>query len=141
MRRAVAFSVSLSRIHNLPDYKATRKKLRNQATPTEVILWHYLRKRIFFGLKFRRQHSIGKYIVDFYCMSLLLAIEVDGGGHWNSQQATKDYARQRWIESQNILVVRFKINYITFNIEGVLLKLEKVTRVRAATFNHPLFPS
>ena len=67
-------------IHNNKTLADRRKELRNNATPQEAILWQHL-KDSNFGCKFRRQHSIGPYIVDFYCPSKKLIIELDGSQH------------------------------------------------------------
>jgi very-short-patch-repair endonuclease len=67
--------------HNRPELKEVRKKLRNQATPAEAALWKLLSGKKCGGLKFRRQHSVGPYILDFYCPEAKLAIEVDGNAH------------------------------------------------------------
>jgi very-short-patch-repair endonuclease len=64
--------------HNSPILKPVRKKLRKNLTPAEARMWSYLKSAQFNGLKFRRQHSIGPYIVDFYCPALRLALELDG---------------------------------------------------------------
>ena len=83
-----------------------RRHLRNFATEAEQRLWLVLRKRSLCGLKFRRQYSVGKYIVDFYCPSLRLAIEVDGAHHYTPEQSIYDAERTKYVESRNIKVVR-----------------------------------
>ena len=77
-------------IHNLVNRKQIRRKLRNSATPQEVIIWSRL-KNSQLDYKFRRQHSIGKYIVDFYCPQIKLAIEVEGDSHFTEDAVKNDY--------------------------------------------------
>ena len=71
----------VSRIHNNPKFIEIRKELRNDATPAEAVLWTILRKKQAGDLKFRRQNSVGKYIMDFYCPGKKLAIELEGKIH------------------------------------------------------------
>ena len=81
------------------------KAFRRRSTDTERKLWLVLRNRGFENLKFRRQHPLGKYIVDFVCLEKSFIIEVDGGGH--ADQKEKDNERTQWLESQGFKVVRF----------------------------------
>ena len=106
-------------IHDLPNRKVFRKKLRRSATPQEVILWARLRRGQM-GYKFRRQHSIGKYIVDFYCSEKKLIIEIDGSQHINN---IADISRTEYLNKLGFKVLRFWDNEINNNIEGVLLKI------------------
>ena len=82
------------------------KELRNHLTNAEMKLWGYLRSKPF-GYKFRRQHPIGSFIVDFYCHALKLAIEVDGSIHEHEDVKQADEERQRLIEMEGIQVIRF----------------------------------
>lgn len=127
----------MPRIHNRVEQKTLRQKLRNSATPAEVILWHYLRQRRLLGFKFRCQHGIGNFVVDFYCVSLALAIEIDGSGHWAEEQIVYDQARERWIGNQGILIVRFSNYEINTNIDGVITELIKVIKLRSQAHDHP----
>ncbi len=74
--------MSRQRIHNRIELKTFRKKLRNHSTSAEAVLWTYLKHRQLDGRKFRRQYSIGNYIVDFYCAEEQLVIELDGEDHF-----------------------------------------------------------
>ena len=98
------------KLNNLPELKAFRKKLRNQLTPAEAKLWTHLKAKKLDGRKFRRQHSIGPFILDFYCPSEHLAVELDGQGHL----FTRDYDRQRdlFLEYFDILVLRFENKFV-----------------------------
>lgn len=88
------------------DAKPFRRLLRQQSTAAEAMLWCRFRNRRFMQLKIRRQHSIGKYIVDFYCEELKLIIEVDGKVHDNLVQANYDYDRDQCLRSQGYSIYR-----------------------------------
>jgi very-short-patch-repair endonuclease len=81
--------------------------LRKNATDCERILWRHLRNRNFAGYKFRRQHPIDSYTLDFYCPAVKLAIELDGSGHGYRLCETHDQAREQFLASQGIAVIRF----------------------------------
>src|SRR5690606_37295233 len=80
-------------INNLPHLKTFRKQLRNNLTPAEASLWKMLQGKQLDGRKFRRQHSVTNYILDFYCPAEKLAIELDGQGHFEASQAEYDFER------------------------------------------------
>ena len=86
-------------------------------TEAERILWQQLRKRQLLGFKFRRQHPMGRYIIDFACTDAQLVIEVDGGQH--SEQRDYDATRTDWLNNQGYTVLRFWNNEILANMEGV----------------------
>lgn len=94
------------------------RELRKQQTSAEAFLWECLRDRRLLKAKFRRQHNIGQYIVDFYCHAALLAIEVDGAVH-DSQQV-RDADRDEWIQSQGLTVLRFRNDEVFDELEKVL---------------------
>lgn len=110
----------MTQLHNKPEYKPVRKFLRNNSTKAEVILWRFLKKKQACGFKFRRQHGIGSFIVDFYCPEKRLAVELDGDVHEDKKQASYDRVRQRKIESLGIKVLRFTNEEVIQNIEDVL---------------------
>jgi very-short-patch-repair endonuclease len=87
------------------------RALRNNTTLTERRLWAHLRGRKLEGFKFRRQHPIGEYIVDFYCPAAHLVIELDGYTHTFEKQVDYDEARDRWLKSQGCNVLRFSADY------------------------------
>lgn len=95
-----------------------RQALRKSMPKAEVIMWSYLRKRQIKGLKFRRQYSVGDFIIDFYSPQLRLGIEIDGESHLRSE--TKDTERQDFIESKDIKLVRYWNIDIYENIDGVI---------------------
>ena len=81
------------------------RQLRSTMSLPEVLLWQLLRKNPQ-GVKFRRQHPIGTYILDFYCAQARIGIEIDGAAHDMSDRAVRDEARDAWLEAQGITVVR-----------------------------------
>ena len=85
-------------IHNRKYLFDFRKYIRNNSTSAEVTLWKSLKRKQVEGLKFRRQHSIENYIVDFYCPTLKLIIELDGEYHNNLVQENKDSLRTEQLE-------------------------------------------
>ncbi len=85
---------------------AFRRVLRKKATDAEIAVWGLLRRRRL-GPKFRRQHTAGPYTLDFFCPSARLAIELDGGQHYEGPQLERDLARDAWLEDQGIHVLRF----------------------------------
>lgn len=115
------------KIFNRISKKKFRKYLRNNSTRAEQLLWYQLKSKQLDGYKFRRQHGIGKYIVDFYCPKRSLVIEVDGDTHSTKEEIRYDQKRQRYIESLGIKVLRFtnediyeRIDYILENIEDFI---------------------
>jgi very-short-patch-repair endonuclease len=81
------------------------KKLRKNQTKEERKLWHYLRSKHINGLKFRRQHPLGPYTVDFICLENKLVIELDGSQHIINKE--KDIEKNNWLKSQNFFILRF----------------------------------
>ena len=92
-------------------------------TGPEKQLWLKLRARQFQGLKFRRQHGIGPYIVDFYCPERLLVLEIDRDSHADAEHILKDQERDRYLHSLGLHVVRFQNHDVMQNLDGVLEEL------------------
>jgi very-short-patch-repair endonuclease len=100
--------------------------LRKSITPEELLLWYKIKgKRL--GHKFRRQHSIGHFIADFYCAEKKLVIELDGSQHLDNVEYDKE--RTDYFESLNIKVVRFWNDEINKNIEGVVMKIKEELKI------------
>lgn len=95
------------RIFTRKDVRKLRKELRNNATEAEKRLWYLLKNKSLDSIKFRRQHSIGPYIMDFYCPSLKLCIELDGYGHETFEALQHDKKRTFFINYAGISVLRF----------------------------------
>ena len=103
------------------------RRLRQKQTDPEKILWECLRAKRLNGLKFRRQHSIGRYIADFYCSEARLVIELDGGVHHLKDQRDYDKVRQDVIETREIRVVRIRNEEIEQDPEAVLREILLLT--------------
>jgi len=110
----------MSKIHNLKRLEKFRKKLRKSLTPAEAVLWNAIKNKQLEGRKFRRQHSIGNYIVDFYCPQEKLVIELDGAGHFTHEGNEKDEVRDNYLNSLGIRVIRFENKELYHNLEAVL---------------------
>jgi very-short-patch-repair endonuclease len=94
-------------IHNKQVLKARRKELRNNPTQAEKMLWSMLQRSNLGGCKFRRQHSVGAYILDFYCPAKRLAVELDGDSHFTDEAMAADLERTAYLNTFNIKVLRF----------------------------------
>ena len=99
------------------------RELRRPQTPAEQKLWARLRNRQLGGLKFRRQHPIGRFILDFCCVKRKLAIELDGPSH--ASQVEYDRDRTAWLEQKGYKVIRFTNAQVHHNLEGVLLEIAR----------------
>lgn len=115
----------MEQLNNHKRLKEIRKALRNNPTSAENTLWQFLRKSQLQGKKFRRQHSIGNYVLDFYCPSEKLAIELDGEYHTETTQLLNDNERDLFLENLGVKVLRFE-NYLVFTqIERVLEEIKQ----------------
>ena len=115
----------MERIKNLIALKDKRKELRKHLTPAEARLWIYL-KNSRLGYKFRRQYSVGYYILDFYCPNMKLAIELDGSPHNTEQGFVNDEKRTQFLNNQGIKVIRFENKDVINNLEGVLAEIRRI---------------
>ena len=94
--------------------------LRKKATDPERILWRHLRNRNFAGYKFRRQHPLDSYDLDFYCPTAKLAIELDGGGHNYRVGQIRDRTRSEFLARSGIIVLRFWNHQVRQELDSVL---------------------
>lgn len=111
-------------IYNDQILKTRRKELRKSGTDSERLLWKHLRNKQFYKIKFLRQYSVGPYILDFYCPSSRLAIELDGGGHAEDDQKIYDLDRTRYLRDKDIKIIRFWNADVIKNTEAVLEKIK-----------------
>jgi len=112
--------------------------------PAEVILWSKMKGRQLSGFRFRRQHPVGSYFLDFYCPEIKLCIELDGDQHGQEQALIRDRDRTSFLEDKNITVLRFWNNEIYDNVDGVLeaileqaLSLGKEIKIRRDGISSP----
>jgi len=107
-------------------YLAWARTNRSEQNGAEDRMWYLLRAHRFQGYKFRRQHKIGPFIVDFVCLSSKLIIEVDGDTHGNDEAERSDARRQNWLERQGFQVLRFDNGYIYEEPGGVWEMIDEV---------------
>ncbi|MGK7390705.1 MAG: endonuclease domain-containing protein [Candidatus Cyclobacteriaceae bacterium M2_1C_046] len=107
-------------VNNRKELKGFRKQLRNNGTAAEATLWTHLKGRQLQGRKFRRQFSVENYILDFYCPSENLAIELDGYYHFTSAGFEYDEIRTKFLNTKGIKVIRFENSEVFDALESVL---------------------
>ncbi len=117
-------------INNKSELKNYRKQLRNSSTSAEAVLWTYLQKSQVENRKFRRQHSLGNFIADFYCPSEKLVVELDGEDHFWEPGIEKDRIKENYLKSIGIKVIRFENKWVFEDIAWVLEQIK-------VAFNHP----
>lgn len=110
-------------IHNRKELEHYRKNLRNNLTSAEATLWKYLKGKQL-GKKFRRQHSVGNYIIDFYCATERIAIELDGAQHFTEDGMKYDAKRTEYLNSLNIKVLRFENVRVFEDLQNVLAEIK-----------------
>jgi len=100
---------------------ARARQLRREQTPAEALLWEHLRNRRLKGLKFRRQHPVGRFVADFYCAQHRLIVELDGAVH--RMQGEYDALRTEELERDGYRVIRFTDNQVERDLEWVLERI------------------
>jgi very-short-patch-repair endonuclease len=118
-----------NKLHNLQNLKERRKKLRSEMTPAEAFLWTRLSNGKLDGRKFRRQHSIGQFAVDFYCPAEKLSIELDGTPHFTEEGIENEKKTTNYLRSVGIKEIRFE------NAEAFDLTEEVLERIRSCFKN------
>ncbi|MGE5480108.1 MAG: endonuclease domain-containing protein [Chloroflexota bacterium] len=111
------------KLNNWNNLKGRRKELRNNCTDEEALLWARLKNSQLMGYKFRRQHSVGPYILDFYCPSIKIAIELDGSQHNTADNKEYDKNRDEWLSAVGIKVIRFQNYELKSDLERVLTRI------------------
>ncbi len=101
------------------------RSLKRRMTKAEGILWERLRNRKLLGFKFRRQHPIEKFIVDFYCHERRLVIELDGNIHDREDVKERDFGREQILQDMGLIVIRFNNNEVYYDLASVLRKVTK----------------
>jgi very-short-patch-repair endonuclease len=120
------------RIH--PNIRQFARELRQPQTPAEATLWRHLRNRNL-RCKFRRQHPIDFFIIDFYCAEAKLLIEIDGASHLVKEQMQYDLARTEYLEELGYKVIRFTNNDVRYNINTVADEIIKAVEKRIEEMN------
>lgn len=110
-----------------PEIHRRARELRKQMTPSERLLWDALRGNSLNGFKFRRQHPVKNFIVDFYCHEIKLVIEVDGGIHQQKDQEEYDSGRTFELEELGLRIIRFRNEDVLESLETVVTQISKLT--------------
>ena len=118
-------------IHGPSSTQAHARRLRRNLSLPEVLLWRVLRARPA-GLRFRRQHPAGRYVLDFFCPSARLAVEVDGEAHGRGDRPERDALRDAWLAAQGVRVVRVRAVDVLDDLDAVVLHI--VSAVPAARY-------
>ena len=117
-----------------PQMLQASRRLRAEATAAEEILWQALRGDRLDGFRFRRQHAIGRFVLDFYCPARKIAIEIDGGVHDEPDQAARDEARTQALEAQGIAVFRLRNEQVVNDVQGAVEQVRKAVSERPQRF-------
>jgi very-short-patch-repair endonuclease len=109
----------MGEVSNRKDLKAVRQGLRSSGTSSEAVLWKCLSGNKLDGRKFRRQHTVGPFVLDFYCPSERLCVEVDGGAHHDPTSSINDQSRDEYLTAMGIRVLRIENKEVIDDLEGV----------------------
>ncbi|GJL91684.1 endonuclease domain-containing protein [Hyphococcus sp.] len=130
----------MSRFDRTPLKTERAQALRNNATSAERRLWFRLKGNQQHGFRFRRQHPIGSYVLDFYCPEVRLCVELDGDQHGFPKIVAHNLVRTKFLERKNICVIRFWNYDIYHNVDGVVdaildqaMSLRRETKINAKT--------
>jgi very-short-patch-repair endonuclease len=121
-------------LFNRKSLKLFRSSHRNNSTSAEAVLWDMLKSKNINGRKFRRQHSIGNYIVDFCCTSEKLVIELDGNPHGEYHKIEKDIKRDQYLESLGFSILRFENRLVFQEPEFVKNEIRKIFKMKDPEF-------
>ena len=102
-----------------------RRELRHNTTPAEKLFWSKVANRAFQNLKFRKQHGIGPYVVDFYCAEKKLIVEIDGDSHATDRDIENDQERTKYLVGLSYEIVRYQNRDVINNVEGVFEDLAR----------------
>jgi len=121
------------RLEGSPGGKRNAKRLRKEMTPPEIGLWLALRRNDA-GLRFRKQHAVEDYVLDFYCAPARLAVEVDGEVHGRGDRPERDMVRDAWLASRGLHVLRYPATEILSNLEDVVRQIVAIALERRSQF-------
>ena len=118
-----------------PNLKEKARELRNNSTKSEIVLWKYLKGRQMCGLDFHRQKPVDQFILDFFCLSIYLGIELDGYTHHFEDKAVSDIKREKRLMSLGIRIIRFWDEDVFYEIDNVLRVIEITVQKRKKLFD------
>ena len=107
--------------YNAPKMNLLRKNLRNNGTSAEATLWNALKSRQIDGFKWRRQYSVGSYILDFYCVEARLGIELDGSPHFTPDGMEKDFLRKTFLDEEHDIEILHIENNLIWNCSDLVI--------------------
>ena len=122
-------------VHNKKSLIEIRRLLRRNMTDAEFLLWNRLRNKKLDNLKFNRQHSIGNYIVDFYCASKKLIIEIDGGIHLDKEVQRNDRERDQVLMEMDYTILRFANDEVFDDMEKLMSTIRRIAIQKSYSFN------
>ncbi len=128
----------MTEIFNRRDQTVKRQVLRREAPELERRFWERLRRGQVAGARFRRQYSVGSYVLDFYCPGLKLAVEVDGPTHEGGDTPAYDTARQAFVETLGVVFVRVSNSEVYGDLDGVVERIAAWVRERGEMDPIPL---
>jgi len=115
----------MTKLYNLEILKSRRRVLRRNPPSPEIIVWNTVRNRQIDGCKFKRQYSVGRFVIDFSVPNLKLAVEIDGDTHYKESEQEKDRHRQQYLEKLGIKFLRFTNQDINENLNGVVERIRE----------------
>ena len=118
----------MTKHYNKTIEKEKRRKLRRNSTHVEELVWNFIRNRQLLGYKFRRQYSVDRYVIDFYCSEIKLAVELDGASHNSVEQKIYDLKRQKELEAFGIKFLLISDDEIFSNPNKAFEKIEKAIK-------------
>lgn len=127
----------LRKLHDQEGQTDLRRKLRSKLPPAEWLLWQELKNRGLKGLKFRRQHGLGNYILDFYCPKAKLAIELDGPSHDRKKAKIYDKQRDDFTKAFGIKTIRFKNEEVYNDMDKVLQRIRMQLDLKEVSPSQP----
>ena len=127
--------IHLPRPMNPVEFSRLRRRMSDEY---ERLMWQLLRNRQRCNKKFRREHRLGVYTADFYCVTAKLVIEVDGQSHWSDEAKQYDAARDKWMKSQGIRILRFTCSQVEHETQDVLKLIDQALTENPLTPQPPL---
>lgn len=118
----------MTEFFNRSSERAVRRKLRAGMPAPELVLWSRLKGKQLLGLRFRRQYSVGPFILDFYCPQVRIGIELDGDSHYSEEAPARDARRDQYIAQFGIRILRFTNKDVMDNLGGVLTSIAEVAQ-------------
>lgn len=128
----------MTRLYNKSSEKDKRRSLRNNMPPAEKLVWSKIRNKQIEGCRFRRQYSIGAFVIDFYSPELRLALEIDGDSHFVDGAQTYDNERELFLEDQGTKILRFTNSQVYQDLDTVLEAIStKIQELRNLPLPNP----